>query len=259
MRRDVELLLIRDGAFEGVSEQRTLTMAPKPTAIPSAAKQETPDRQEDPLAYLPCSTIVEYSKGRVIYGRSQPSNGIYVVIDGKVKLCRTAHDGSHIVVDIFVPDEFFGESGFLGERQSAEEAVAIETTRLMTWSTADVERVMAQRPRLGLALIQLLARRSMDFGARIESFSTDKIDRRLVRSLLRFSERFGHDSGNGSVEMMPFTHELLSQYLGTAREIVTHHMNHLRNHGYLQYSRQGIALNREALVEWLTREDSAAA
>jgi CRP-like cAMP-binding protein len=99
----------------------------------------------------------------------------------------------------------------------------------------------------------------MEFGARIESFSSDKIERRLVRSLLKFSERFGRDSGNGNVDMMPFTHELLSQYLGTAREIVTHHMSHLRSHGYLRYSRQGIELNREALPEWLKQDQLLAA
>ena len=40
---------------------------------------------EDPLAHLPCSTIVEYRKGQMIYNQDQPSTSIYLVIDGKVK------------------------------------------------------------------------------------------------------------------------------------------------------------------------------
>jgi CRP-like cAMP-binding protein len=99
----------------------------------------------------------------------------------------------------------------------------------------------------------------MDFGARIESFSIDNIGRRLVRSLIRFSERLGQQSEDGLVDMMPFTHELLSQYVGTSREIVTHYMNQLRRQGYLRYSRKGIALNREALREWLNGDSSATA
>ncbi len=31
--------------------------------------------------------------------------------------------------------------------------------------------------------------------------------------------------------MMPLTHELLSQYVGTSREIVTHYMNQFRRQG----------------------------
>jgi CRP/FNR family transcriptional regulator len=212
---------------------------------------------EDPLAYLPCSTIVEYSRGQLIYGRSQVSNSIYLVIDGKVKVCRTADDGRQVVVDIYQPDEFFGECAFLGEKHRTEEAVALDATKVMTWSTAEIEELVVRRPRLGIALVQLLVRRSQEFGARIESFSIDNIGRRLVRSLIRFSERLGRDSGDGSVDMMPFTHELLSQYVGTSREIVTHYMNQLRRQGYLKYSRKGISLNREALRDWLRRDTSS--
>jgi CRP/FNR family cyclic AMP-dependent transcriptional regulator len=212
---------------------------------------------EDPLAYLPCSTILEYSRGQLIYGRSQVSNSIYLVIDGKVKVCRTADDGRQVVVDIYQPDEFFGECGFLGEQHRLEEAVALDATKVMTWTTSEIEELVVRRPRLGIALVQLLVNRSMDFGTRIESFSIDNIGRRLVRSLVRFSERLGRDVGDGSVEMMPFTHELLSQYVGTSREIVTHYMNQLRRQGYLRYSRKGITLNREALRDWLKRDPSA--
>ena len=55
---------------------------------------------------------------------------------------------------------------------------------------------------------------TLDFGNRIESFSIDNIARRLARALIRFSERLGHVAENGSVQMIPFTHELLSQIRG---------------------------------------------
>jgi CRP/FNR family transcriptional regulator len=237
------------------------TNGPSSTAFylnTAQVKQNGQVPMEDPLAYLPCSTIVEYAKGQLIYGRAQLSNSIYLVIDGKVKVCRTADDGRQVVVDIYQPDEFFGESGFLGEQHRVEEAVALEATKVMTWSTSEIEDLMVRRPRLGVALVQLLVRRSLDFGARIESFSIDNIGRRLVRSLIRFSERLGQDSKEGFTDMMPFTHELLSQYVGTSREIVTHYMNQFRRDGYLQYSRKGIALNRDALREWLKRDLAAA-
>ncbi len=243
--------MVRNGTVETRTDPAMSTLNSMPPL------RENRDVLEDPLAYLPCSTIVEYSRGQLIYGRSQTSNNIYLVIDGKVKVCRSADDGRQVVVDIYQPDEFFGECGFLGEKHRLEEAVALDATKVMTWSTTEIEELVVRRPRLGIALVQLLVRRSMDFGARIESFSIDNIGRRLVRSLVRFSERLGKETGDGSVEMMPFTHELLSQYVGTSREIVTHYMNQLRRQGYLRYSRKGITLNREALRDWLQRDVSA--
>jgi CRP-like cAMP-binding protein len=212
----------------------------------------TPQRAlEDPLAHLPCSTILEYKKGQIIYNQDQPSNSIHLVIDGKVKVCRLADDGRQVVVDIYQPDEFFGESAFLGLAQRTEIAVALENTKVMTWTTNEIEEITMKRPKLAIALLQLLVQRSMDFGYRIESFSVDNIARRLARTLIRFSERLGSRNEDGSVQMIPFTHELLSQYVGTSREIVTHYMNQFRRQGYLRYSRKGIMLYRDALREWL--------
>jgi len=206
---------------------------------------------EDPLAHLPCSTILEYKKGQIIYNQDQPSTSIHLVIDGKVKVCRLADDGRQVVVDIYQPDEFFGESAFLGLAQRTEIAVALENTKVMTWTTNEIEEITMKRPKLAIALLQLLVQRSMDFGYRIESFSVDNIARRLARTLIRFSERLGSKNEDGSVQMIPFTHELLSQYVGTSREIVTHYMNQFRRQGYLRYSRKGIMLYRDALREWL--------
>ncbi|HMD70229.1 MAG TPA: Crp/Fnr family transcriptional regulator [Bryobacteraceae bacterium] len=211
-----------------------------------------PQRQlEDPLAYLPCSSIVEYRKGEVIYSQDQASTTIFLVIQGKIKVSRLAADGHQVVVDIYQPDEFFGESAFLDLPHRAEQATALGDARLMAWAASEIEDIVMKRPLLAVALLQILTQRTIDFTHRIEGFSVDNIARRLARSLLRFSDRLGTLETDGSVRMSPFTHELLSQYVGTSREIVTHYMNQFRKKGYLRYSRKGITLHREALRGWL--------
>ena len=206
---------------------------------------------EDPLAFLPCSIIAEYKKGQLIYDQDQPSTNIYLVIEGKVKVSRMGDDGRQVVVDLYQPDEFFGESALLNLPHRSEQAAALDRTRLMAWSAAEIEDMVEKRPRLAVALLQILATRLIDFTQRIESLSVDNIARRLARSLIRFADREGTHGDNGSARMAPLTHELLAQYVGTSREIVTHYMNQFRKAGYLDYSRRGIVLDRNALGEWL--------
>jgi CRP-like cAMP-binding protein len=215
---------------------------------------ETQRFLEDPLVHLPCSSILEYQKGQVIYHQDQLPASVYVVIDGKVKVCRMTDDGRPVVVDIYQTDEFFGESALLNSPTRGEQALALENTKVMAWTTSEIEKFVVQRPLLAVALLQILVQRSIDFGRRIESFSVDNIERRLARTLVRFSERLGRNATDGSVEMMPFTHELLSQYVGTSREIVTHYMNQFRRQGYLRYSRRGIFLSRDAMRKWLQQQ-----
>jgi CRP-like cAMP-binding protein len=212
--------------------------------VPTRASKPHPSL-EDPLAYLPCSLITEYQKGQVIYGQNEPSTSIYLVLDGKVKVFRFTEEGRQVLVSLCQTDDFFGESGFLHLPQRPEGAVALENTKLMTWTAAEVEGVILRQPRLGFALVQMLAQRTMEFTRRIESFSTEYIARRLARCLISFSERMGIPQEDGSVNIGPFTHELLSEYVGTTREIVTHNVIEFRKQGYLRYSRKGIILQRD--------------
>ena len=209
---------------------------------------EVPAHLEDPLSYLRCSTIVEYQRGQIIYGPQRPPKRLFLIVDGAVKVSRIRASGGEAILDIYLPEEFIGESAFVGP-ETAEQATALEKTRLMTWTAADVEDSILRQPRLGLALVQMMVRRSQTFAQRIETFTTDGIARRLVGSLLRFAERLGTPEEDGSVRIMPLTHAVLAQYVGTSREIVTHHMNDLQRAGCVRYSRKGIILYRNECLE----------
>jgi CRP/FNR family transcriptional regulator, cyclic AMP receptor protein len=213
---------------------------------------------EDPLAHLPCSNIVAHRKGQLIYHQDQPSTSIYLVIEGRVKVARLANDGRQTIIDIYQTDDFFGESALLGLPRRPEQAAALENTKVMAWSAAEIDEIARTKPRLAIALLQIVVQRSLEYGHRIESFSMDNIGRRLARTLIRFSLRLGAGEPDGSYRMAPLTHELLAQYVGTSREIVTHNMNVFRRQGYLQYSRKGIVLYRDAFDEWLRRSSTHA-
>jgi len=215
------------------------------TASNQSVKLQT--ELEDVLEHLPVSSISEYRKGQIIYGPGHLSNSIYLVASGKVGISQIAEDCTEVLLDIMRPDELFGESAFLDIPHPSERATAIENATLMAWTSSDMKDLVMKRPRLAVALLQVLAQRNAEFTRRIESFSIDTIERRLARSLIHFSDRLGALEEDGSVRMMPFTHVQLAQYVGTSREIVTQYMNRFRKQGYVTYSRRGILLYRDAL------------
>src|SRR5437667_9127783 len=98
-------------------------MATMATSSPVIAPQKS---VEDPLAHLPCSSIVEYRKGQMIYNQDQPSTSIYLVMEGKVAISRIADDGQQVVIDVYQRDEIFGEAALLNLPHCAEQATALE-------------------------------------------------------------------------------------------------------------------------------------
>src|SRR5215471_524384 len=230
----------------------------RPTMAPTWAASKPYAAPEHPSRYLPWSPIAEYRKRQVIYNQNEPSTNIYLILHGKVKLFRLVKDGRQLLVNMYQADEFFGESA-LSLSQRPEGAMALENTKLMVWTASEVEELVLRQPRLGMAFAQMLARRTTEFARRIESFSADNVAQRLARCLIRFSERMGDPEEDGSVRMLPLTHKLLSEDIGTTREIVTHYMNQFRKQGYLQYSRKGIMLHPDAYDAWLRHVSRQAA
>ena len=217
--------------------------------LPKLAR--APLELEDALAYLPRKSITECRRGQVIYDETHPSPGLYLVVQGRVKVSVTMEDGTQSVSGIFCADDFFGECSLLGANAHQERATALETTSLMCWSSIEIEDYVERQPKLGMALIQKLVKRCLDFEERLQSLALDKTPQRVALSLLRFAQRFGTPVGDGALRIPPFTHQLLSEYLGTSREIVTFQMNHLRQQGFLRYSRKSIDVHADAMAEYL--------
>jgi CRP/FNR family cyclic AMP-dependent transcriptional regulator len=212
----------------------------------------TPSREmEDALMYLPRRGVTGYTKGQIIFEEHNPSKGLHLVVQGRVKVFIPLDNGAQTVVDVFTTDDFFGENALLGESQLAERAVALDAVSLMSWTSQEIEEQVERQPRLGVALLQMLVKRVLDYEERLQSFAVDKTPERVVRALLRFATRLGTRSEDGSITIPPLTHQILSEFVGTSREIVTFHMNHLRQKGYLRYSRKGIQVYVEALREHL--------
>jgi len=202
---------------------------------------------EDALMYLPRKGVSEYSKGDTIFDETNPSRSLHLVVQGRVKFATPLDNGAQTVVDIFTTDDFFGESSLLGSVRRIECATALDRVTLMSWHSTEIEEQVQRQPRLGIALMQMLVKRTLDYEERIQSFALDKTPERIAASLLRFAGRLGTQNDEGWVRIPPLTHQLISEYVGTSREIVTFQLNHLRQKGYLRYSRQGIQVSTDPL------------
>jgi len=58
-----------------------------------SAAASSPEPVEDILEHIPCSRVLEYKTGAVIYGEDQPVASIFLVIAGVVKVSRLSPAG----------------------------------------------------------------------------------------------------------------------------------------------------------------------
>lgn len=121
-------------------------------------------------------------------------------------------------VTIYRTNEFFGEAALINQTSRFEQAVALEDSLLLNWPATEIVEAIVRHPHLGVAIATDLVEREADLRWRIESFHTNRILQRVARILIRLSDRLGTPEANGWVRMIPLTHKLISQYVGSTRE-----------------------------------------
>ena len=209
---------------------------------------------EDPLTYLPRKPVQEFAKRRVIYDAQQPSDHLYVVILGRVKITNVGDDGSQMVARIICAEGLFGEGCLIGANRKSESAVALDNVTLMSWSTIEIEHHIEREPRLGLALSQYLVRQCIELQDRIESMAVYKTPERVMLALIQLADSLGTPMADGAVRVPALTHHTIAEFVGTSREIVTFQLNRLRRMGMLRYSRKHMDIYVGAIQDALRNQ-----
>jgi CRP/FNR family cyclic AMP-dependent transcriptional regulator len=215
---------------------------------------------EDPLTYLPRKSVQEYAKGRVIYSLDQPSDKLYLVVLGRVKVSTKSEDGIETVSRIVSPEGLFGEAVLVGGRKlgAPETAVAMDAATLMWWTRLEIEEQIEREPRLGIALSQYLVRQCIELQERIESMAIHKTPERVILALAQLARSLGTPLPDGSTRLASLTHHTIAEYVGTSREIVTFQMNRLRRLGLVRYTRRYIDIYVDPLEQMLRNRAIAA-
>jgi CRP/FNR family cyclic AMP-dependent transcriptional regulator len=208
---------------------------------------------DDPLTYLPRRGIQEFGKGRVIYCPQQPSDRLYVVMLGRVKVTSTSYDGYETMGRIVCNDGLFGECALVGGR-ATESAMALDTASVMSWTRNEIEQQVEREPRLGIALAQHLVRQCLALQDRIESMAVRKTPERVTVALAQLAGMLGAPLPDGATRIDSLTHRTIAEYVGTSREIVTFQMNRLRRLGMIRYTRRYIDVYTGALEDALRQQ-----
>ena len=84
--------------------------------------------------------------GEAVYLAKHPADHLFVVATGVVKLTGTTSDGSVVLLDVLGPGAFLGTLPALGGETYAEDAWALTSGCLLSFTDERFEAVLAEQP-----------------------------------------------------------------------------------------------------------------
>lgn len=190
----------------------------------------------------PMSTI---DAGRTIYSPDRPSEVLFILKRGRIRLYQLGIDGRTMTTAIIGAGEVFGEMAALGQRLDQTYVETLEPCVVCLMSRPDVERLLLSDPRIALRIAEHLGRRVADLERRLGDTVLKTAPQRLCAVLVRLGEQ------DASVRL---THAQLADLVGVSRETATKVLGDLVDRGAVALRRGRIVVLDIALLGRLAED-----
>ena len=151
-----------------------------------------------------------------VYHQDDEITQLFVVAQGQVRLFQLTPDGQQVIMHIAGPGEALGLLPALThERASVVTVQAIEPLKLWVWPAADFRALMRDYPDLSLNALEILGEHVRSYQNRIRELATERVERRLARTLLRLVKQLGKRVPEGVLINLPLTRQDVAEMSGT--------------------------------------------
>jgi CRP-like cAMP-binding protein len=216
---------------------------------------------EGRVALLARSVERQFATGAVLWSAGDPSEGIALVLEGRVRLVRGSH-GRQTVIHSDGPGATLGEVPFFTGSPYPATAIAAEPTRCLFLSRAAVTEAMRRDPAVAMFFLRSLSVRIQNLVDKVDQNTVSTVQTRLADFILQRSR--GVSSSPTRVTRrteigfsLGMTQTALAEELGTVREVVVRALRSLRQMGAIETAGAGkYRVRNPTLLEQLAKPPS---
>ncbi|OPY58434.1 MAG: Global nitrogen regulator [Syntrophorhabdaceae bacterium PtaU1.Bin034] len=183
------------------------------------------------LAMVEAAMKKVYAPGEAIFVQADPTDRMFLIKAGRVKLSKLQEDGTEFTLDIRKAGDFLGENMLGEETAYPVTASCMEETLICGFTKEKFEGLVLDHPRIGLQVMRNLSKRILSLANRIESMSLTRLGERLYQVLRNIALEHGVKSRDGLMIQFPLTHEDLAFLVGAHRVSVTKALKELKRTG----------------------------
>jgi CRP-like cAMP-binding protein len=192
-------------------------------AVPEAELQRLAER----------SLCRRVGRGGLVFHEGEPSRGLYLVLEGRVRVYRANAEGAEQAILTAGAGTSLGEASLYDGGPYLASARALSAAHLLFVPLVEVQALYGRHPEVALRLVAELGSRLREMIRLVEQLSLRDVPTRVAAALLRFAREAG-GATDGASFRLPRTQEELAAELGTTRESVSRGLRRLRSGGVIR-------------------------
>jgi CRP/FNR family transcriptional regulator, nitrogen oxide reductase regulator len=184
----------------------------------------------------------QISAGDRFFLQGDPATTLHVLVQGQVRLTQVTPDGQQVIMRLAGPNQMFGGIAAIGSAEYPASAEALVPSEALTWESERLEPLFDRFPRLARNMMALMAEQILELQNRLREMATERVERRIARTLLRLIRHAGRKVDDGVLIDLPFTRQDLAEMTGTTLYTVSRTLSRWETEGITKNDRQQVVV-----------------
>lgn len=193
--------------------------------------------------------FISHKKGQILFYEGTKPLGVFCISSGIVKVFKTASNGKEQIIRLAKKGDFLGYSSMLGEEAYSNTATIVEDAKICFVPKETFLKVLVEDNNFHRRLTKALCN---DLGLMEEKLTdaTQKtIRERLAFTLLKLSDTYGVDGGEGEKIDVVLSREEIAGLVGTATETVIRLLSEFKKDELIEFDgKKIIVLDKKQLA-----------
>jgi CRP/FNR family cyclic AMP-dependent transcriptional regulator len=182
-----------------------------------------------------------FASNEMIFLEGEPSAGLWIVENGRVKAFKLSPDGQEYILHILGPGDTFNDIAALDGAPNPVSTMAVTDVSAWFIATAVFSQALQADHEMALAIIQGLTERIRFAAGRMEDLALHSVTARLAHFLLDQSE-------NRSLKHPAITRALIANHLATTPESISRSLRILEKVGAIRFDRHRIIITQPEIL-----------
>lgn len=188
---------------------------------------------------LTAGDVRNLKAGETIFFQDEPCAGMYVLVKGRVNLCKLGPGGQQNILATIKPVIMFNEVSVLDQGNNPVTAFTMEDSTLWRISCQKFQDLLTRFPSIATGLLRVMAARNRRLIEHYEDLSYRSVEARVAKLLLDLSQ-------NGSLEIIRREHSIeeMASLVATVSPVISRTLSNFKQLGLLKTSRNTINLEQ---------------
>ena len=156
------------------------------------------------------------NEGEYFFRQGETASRLLLLVDGRVRINQVTADGQQVTMRIIVPGSLFGAMAFVVPKDGyPASAQAMDACVALSWNAETFRELALRDPGIGLKMTEVMYHHVEEIQKRLMELATERVQRRIARTLLRLAEQAGKNGRGGLLIDLPLDRQEIAEMTGT--------------------------------------------